>query len=289
MRNARKRIEAHDTRITRWVDRQELAWNTCLQCIDGRQAGGRIGAPGGDLGELLLIAAAAEDVRERRLSDDWMRRAMSTIAARRGRFYMHTDRVSLRRLYAAGMGDAGYAEENVAVTAIPRRYRQGLARVVSVPETAGCGHIRMMLAMPRIYGIRRELVVSAIESFYMLLWEGRDEMRLDVLSGASRESTLLFVGSVDDADGAAEFPVVEVGGASAFVEHPGARRVVRDAFIETLDSRGLLGGASDVEQIRRRIDPLEFRHREATLAMLAPEVRRERIHSSFSCLESKVS
>ena len=50
--------------IDGWVTTPALLAGTCLQCIDGRIEEGRIGAPGGDFGELRREREAVELVGE---------------------------------------------------------------------------------------------------------------------------------------------------------------------------------------------------------------------------------
>jgi rhodanese-related sulfurtransferase len=235
-----------DIRAVRWMKLAALLVNGRLSCVDGRDDSGVIGTPGGDGGELLLALVALERVTGKPLDS----RAVDTILARRvdafGRFYMHTDVSSANALIASLRSDRRFdaALADISETLQWRRFlsrppaelKAALLEHVTLPEHLGCGHVRLMIKRPDDYGVRRELVIEFLRSFFQQRWRGMPEMELTPLAGGHAEGAVLNIRVGEGVFPFSTIPLVSpsVGGAQAFINHPQVSAFLRGQLAQWL-------------------------------------------------------
>lgn len=270
-------------RIT-WIRRSTLTVERSFDCIDGRARGAIVGAPGGDVGELVLLLGALEQVSARPLSTDAVRRLFEHHVAARQRFYMHTDNAAISRLARA------VTEEPTDMTAPTEWFarlrqptpalRDALHHLVARPELTGCGHLRRMLEVAAQYGVRARLVAEIVRAFYDALWDGDCRFELEMLEGSHRAKAIVVIDRAREADEARNadedpwLPAIQPnpgGELSFFIVHPVARRAVAThAAAHLLEAPDAARITTDVERLLDCVDRLGARQLEATIACLAP-------------------
>ena len=73
--------------------------------------------------------------------------------------------------------------------------RDTVLKAITIPDNVGDSHIRAMLEQPDKYGVDKNVVETAIKSFYRLLWSGAggEQLRLEVIAGHRDPQALLEV------------------------------------------------------------------------------------------------
>ncbi len=178
----------------------ELLDHRAVCCVDGRKKEKVIAVPGGSAGLFVLMLAALERFRSPRLNATQVDEILEAYLQAFGRFYMHTDRMSVEqarsRLNGAAESDRrsdGEGEPASWPLHPPDDLRAELLDALMVPDAVGCGHLRMMLEHPEEYRVRGELVRDFLRAFYLRLWDGDDRLVLDILEGVHVEQALVRV------------------------------------------------------------------------------------------------
>jgi hypothetical protein len=249
----------------------ELEGRVEVGCVDGRNHGCVIGAPGGNAGLFLVLAAALEALRGKPLGDAEVEGLFRDYLDHFGSFYLHSDLPAARRLLEAvgappveGDGRPGL---EAFLGAPPPELRPRLLEALVEPEQVGCGHLARLLrgGNPEA-AIRPALVRALLRTFFRTLWSGDARLRFEVLEGEHHEEGVLRVHAAAN-DLLATCP--HHGPREFFVLHPDAV-----AWLETLHALF----AARAGWIPPRLSPqlVELQHRlgEAalsdTLAELAP-------------------
>ena len=217
-----------------------------FSCIDGRDERGLVGTPGGDAGEFLLVAGSARaHHRDRSRRGLPWRSALLARVDSFGDFSVHTDGHAFEALEAAvsaatpRIGGAGTEAASPSWYEFlrqrpPVEVREALLEHLLNPDVVGCGHVRMMLLHSDEYGLRRELVVSFIRSFYHLWWEGAPELSLTLLPGEHEEAAVVNVCLEEELWSGSRIPLVSPTGAGSqiFVNHPDVASHLRREIAE---------------------------------------------------------
>lgn len=224
----------------RWLPLQSLEHKHTVSCIDGHHEGCIVGAPGGNMGEFILVLASLERVTHRSLTTVEVRTILDRYVERFGRFYMHTDSDALARLTSAMLGDprfglrhGGRREVLDAISDPPSQARNALLDLMIRPAHIGCGHLRALSERPEAYGVRPALVRASLEAFFELLWRDED-LQYVVLDGDHEEQALVTI----DVEGASH-PTASIPSLCAseelppvFVQHRAARRFLLERSVE---------------------------------------------------------
>lgn len=199
-----------------------------LACIDGRCDRPVVGTPGGDVGEIVLLASTVERHRSEPLSDVLVVELTSERARTSG-LYLHTDALSLAQLVRALRGTQGLERYADAIgptgqglrTPPPAEYREAALKQLVRPEHQGCGHLQLLLEASKDYGVRRGLVEAALRAFYEVLWAGQPHVQLEVLPGLHEEDAVVVVSGPDGLCSDVPVPLVKPreGKSSYFVHH----------------------------------------------------------------------
>lgn len=208
-------------------------------CVDGRNHGCVIGAPGGNAGLLVTLAGALEETRGAPLTPDEAARLLQDYLAHFGSFYLHTDEHAARRLEAlvvegsvvvegsageeAGAEEGGVASDVATLEALhrcpPAALRSGLLAALEDPRNVGCGHLARLLEDPP--GLRPGLPRLMLRTIFQALWDGDERIRFEVLPGSHHEEGVLRVHAASE-DLLATCP--HHGLREFFVLHPDAVR-----------------------------------------------------------------
>lgn len=258
-----------------WRPLSETSDRQPMVCIDGRYNSARVGAPGGDMGEFLLLVAAYERLHGQPASPAWIDEALGALIDEVGPLHMHTDEAALDLLaeaLAAGEDDSRPSLEQVEqLVRHPDADRQeALADLLVLPKMQGCGHINQMMQAPEAYGIALESIQAALRAFYRRLWAGSSDVELEVLLGTHCEEAIVVVEHSEDPD-TAHSPALAVDneGASVFIEHPQARLKYRRRFLDALVAQDLVDAPDKLWELA---DELESVHRDQTIQGLCPDL-----------------
>lgn len=275
-----EQIRAHvgDESSVRWIKFAALLLDGRVSCVDGRDPGGVVGTPGGDMGELLLGLGALEQVLGRPLSDAEIDEAFRRRLAVFGRFYFHSDIHAVNEQIRSFRSDARLDEalSRVSTTFEWRRFmsapppalRPILLEHMLRPQHLGCGHVRLALTRGERYGVRPELVLALVRRFWETRWSGDLEADFVILGEGHREGAVVDV----SIDGALEpyrmLPLVSpsCNGTQMFVQHGQVSAYLRGQLASFLTDRCGLGERGRLEDAMRE---LGARQLDATLRELA--------------------
>ena len=220
-------------------------------CVDGREDRAIIGTPGGDAGEFLLALAAAEQVGRQPLSLDGMPVLTRAFADTFGGIYLHTDNHALNRLVRSLRADPRVEPAVAGLRTIddwegflrkpPVDLREPLMEHLLQPEHVGCGHIKLALTRPHVYGIRPQLIGSFFRAFYDGLWTGARDLHWVVLGGDHSEGAVVNVTLEGELWPFSNIPMIapSIGGVQMFVNHPQVETHLREQTARSL--HGLVG------------------------------------------------
>lgn len=266
-----------------WVQMASLLFHTMQSCVDGRDARGVIGTPGGDTGEFALLLAAVEQVKGVELSEEEVEAALLAHIDTFGDFYLHTDVHALNHLYtqlradprASSVVPEGHDSESwlAFLRGADDGVRQALLECIVEPASIGCGHLRLSIEHDADYGVRAELVRAVLRSFFRLFWDGAPELRTVILAGDHAEKGVLSVHLDHEAWLLSPIPVAAPsdGESQLFVNHPDVSRYLRHAALafQTRPEGSLPIGPEDLPALREKIDELGAQQLGVTLSHLA--------------------
>jgi hypothetical protein len=263
--------------VDRTIPLGELTRGATVACIDGRHDHCIVGAPGGNMGEFVLLLTALEAVGPP-VTDREVAELLDGYLREFGRFYMHTDRAALDWVAQRLGRERLEADE---IEAAPAELRGQLLQLLTDPCGVGCGHLHAMLASPQTYQVRPELVRAAIRAFFDEIWNHDTGADLDyvVLEGEHEEDELL-VYETADADALTDATPIPMGctnGNKRFVLHDAARRYL------LRKSRDYLAEVRKFDPVQRetfesRIDELAGVQLEATRQALFPDLPTRTVH-----------
>ena len=215
-------------------------------CVDGREDRAIIGTPGGDSGEWLLGLAAAEKVGGARLDLRHVPALVRSFADTFGGMYLHTDSHALNRLVRSIRSD-NRIEPAVAnlgtirewerfLRSPPPSLHKLLLEHLFQPDHIGCGHIKLALKNPDVYGIRTEMITAFFAAFYENLWQGARDFHWFVLGGDHAEGAVINVTLDEPLGPFSAVPLIapSIGGVQAFVNHPQVVAYVRSQIARFL-------------------------------------------------------
>lgn len=253
-------------------------------CVDGREDRAIIGTPGGDAGEFLLGLASVEHVAETGLDLTHMGHLLRAFADTFGGMYFHTDNHALNRLVRSLRSDPRIEPAVATLHTIdhwetflrqpPRELRRALLDHLLQPDHIGCGHIKLALTKPEVYGMRPALIASFLQSFYDGLWNGARDFHWVVLGGDHAEGAVVNVTLEGELWPFSAIPMIapSIGGAQMFVNHPqvvGHLRQQTARFLHGPVGHLLPVSANRGDQLDRAIPELGATQAAATLSALA--------------------
>jgi len=262
--------EAMSVERTQYMELGELTRNATLACIDGRHTDCVVGAPGGNMGEFILLLTALERATMRLLRRPQIQEIFSEFVTHFGRFYMHTDQHALR--WIASELELKNITASDVVQASERRSE--LLDLLTTPQGVGCGHLKGMLMAPSRYDVRRKLVEDALAAYFLTLWEYQDSTSLhyEELQGEHDESEVIIF-EADDAESLPEETRIPMAckheSASRFVVHDAARRFLLVKAKEFIRDREQLTSEEN-ERFRSEVNRLVSVQLEATRKSLFP-------------------
>lgn len=274
----------------RWVPLSALRQGQHLACIDGRATNCIIAAPGGDLGEFILLMTAYEDVTGVDLTLEETKTALRSVMDWHGRFYMHTDSRALEALGEALRQDDHFDEltsyDTQAMFSLsadcPPHLRFALEEYLIRPECIGCGFLNGLMRDPARFEVRGEVVRESIVAFYENLWSGSTQAELTSLRGEHHEKAVITVDLPEGVDSDDETHVPSIcgcddGASNLFVDHRAAREYMRRKNLELLMRRGEVLPNVDSDAVLERARELATHQITEVLEELAPDLPKYRV------------
>lgn len=280
------------------LDLKNLNWTTIaeiesagkLSCIDGRHTQCVVGAPGGNIGEIILILSAAEHLTNIEFNNDQIEQLLVNYASTFGQFYMHTDTHAVREMLQTISHDtelANWANDYLGdvdsffsdIAVLDKTKADLLMPYLLMPQHIGCGHIKLLTTNAEQYQVRPQLVTHIIKSFFRLMWLGNKSMHWEMLDGDHHEKQVVVIDGEQDLVGESVIPFAcHSDNEQQFVHHSAARRFFhkRDAmfirnFMDYLDLASPTL-ADFIEKIERQAD-LQLNHTLNALAKDLPIIR----------------
>lgn len=272
-----------DALSIRWMKLASLLVSGRLSCVDGRDDSGVIGTPGGDAGEFLLALAALERTTGTSLDDAKLRTLLLRRLDAFGNFYLHSDVHASNALIKELRADRRF-DEALAKVFEPLQWRKflsdpppalrgALVEHMTKAEHIGCGHLRLSIQRAAEYGVRRELVLGFLRSFFSLRWEGVDENEVAVLPGGHAEGAVVNVLLEDEPEAFSRIPLVSpmAQGSQMFINHPQVSCWLRAQLVRFLSfQRDLVAlGAGGETELTAAVEEIGAAQLGSTLSALA--------------------
>jgi len=261
-------------------------------CVDGRDRHAVVGTPGGDIGELLLALAAVESWTGHVMDEAEIQGAFDAHLEAFGDFYMHTDLHAIEILAERLRNDPEFrsiplsniADVETFLRSPPSELQAPLLKVLLIPETMGCGHLRLMALDPEAYRVRLALLDSVVSGFFTRLWAKVPDMRYEILTGNHGEGAVVNVRLDEPVHPYTRIPLLEPDhhGTEMFVRHPDFVDWLREQRVQLLlqeddwlrahqlDPAGFLGAINELADIQLK----------ATVVALAPNLPMFDVHIS---------
>ncbi len=258
------------TTIPDTISLGDLTRQATLSCIDGRHDHCIVGAPGGNMGEFILLLTALESV-DSPFTDDQVAELLDGYLREFGRFYMHTDRHALDWVASQLGRDRIEADE---IESASPELRPRLLELLTVPDGIGCGHINAMLKAPETYQVRPGLIRAAIRAFFDEIWNYDTAADLDyvVLEGDHTEEELVVYEAEDPETLTDDTPLsVVCTDKTRFVLHDAARRYLLKRSRDYLAEVRHLDEA-EAREFEERLEALADVQLEATRQALFPDL-----------------
>ncbi len=267
----------------RWIKLAAFLLHGKHACVDGRDDHGVVGTPGGSAGEFVLALTAWERTVGLTLDDAQVQALLAAYVDTFGRFYLHTDTGATAAFFTSMRQDPRLAttvprleraeDWRRYLSAPPEALREALLEHFIQPGAVGCGHVKRMLTLPDVYGVRSELVRAMLCAFHRLRWTGAPGLDYVVLGGGHDEAGVVIVKTAEEPWPLGGVPLVSpaVGSRQVFVYHPQVAAWLRDQVVRWLvGTRDLLPVVpSSTAALRAEFDALAARGLDATLAALA--------------------
>ena len=231
----RAQIEAHigDPHSVRWVKLAALQLHGKTSCVDGRDEHGVIGTPGGDAGEFLLALASIERATGKQFPVECMEEVLRAYLDTFGHFYIHSDTQAGNRLIQSMRGDERLLPHLPPTSSTPQDWRlfmtspkrelwDAISEHMLKDGHLGCGHLRLMLAHPERYMVRRPLVEAFLRTYLHMRWAGAHELEFVTLGGGHQEGAVVNIRLERGVWPFTRVPLISpaCGDTQMFVNHP---------------------------------------------------------------------
>lgn len=223
--------------VVKWVPVGSLLQEEYDACVDGRDTRPIVGNPGGDVSRLAEAVIAVGAVAGRHFNPGEILKIFDWYIGHVGQFYMHTDTHAMEHL--AEFLNEGYgakrmkgkkfvnAEEMYSYVMNPDpREQVFLSRYLLDPRFVGCGHMKLMMSNPHLYGMSEKVLRSLSVAFFDMLWNDSEKAKQLVypcLQGDHKEGAVVnvVVGGGEMTDSTMVPMVAPTDGkVSIFVNHP---------------------------------------------------------------------
>lgn len=223
--------------VVRWVKLGELLKSEYDACVDGRESNPIVGNPGGDVSRLAEAVIAVGAVAGRQFNPGEILKIFDWYLTHVGQFYMHTDEHAMHHLAeflnegygAKRMGGKKFHTASEMYNYIKNpdpRQQVFLSRYLLDPRFVGCGHMKLMMTNPQLYGMSEKVLRSISVAFFDTMWNVPEKSSLlayPCLAGDHKEGAVvnMVIGDKELTD-ETMIPMVAPtdGRVSMFVNHP---------------------------------------------------------------------
>lgn len=278
---------------TNWTSLREIANSGELSCIDGRHEHCIVSAPGGNMGEFILMLGAAESIGAMKFSAKQIEIILGEYANNFGQFYMHTDTHAISRLlisltnqaklsdWLSQFNESDNIEDFYAALLSPSKdLSEHILSYLIQPYFIGCGHLSLLVKYPKKYGIRKQLAQDSLRSFFHLMWNGNAKMHWELLKGEHNETEVVTLESKEDLNDNSVVPYsCNQAAGQRYVNHVAARRFFHKRDADFLNQIFLQIGIPKIELplFIEKIERKATQQLNHTLEILAPDLPQKRL------------
>ncbi len=264
------------------LDQYRMDGTSTLSCVDARSDEPAIGTPGGDLAEFAIGLHSynnlSSQVSNYASVKTLFQQFLSTQISASRPFYFHTDDTRLQQVFTA-VGTALNRTITIlpSSTPLPDELNTWLNELVQ-SYAQGCGHIRLMIASPVIYGLQNSQIIQwLIRAFYEELWAAdndndnkRAKLAFVVKLGPLQGKAVAIVSNkAGTCSGYSPALPPNIGGSSIFIYTPSAAKAFRTSVMTPFfAAQGAAGWNSVLFQTKA--NDLFDKQLGATLDNLAP-------------------
>lgn len=224
----------HRSSNVKWIKAGDLLDKLNDACVDGRENERIIATPGGDTALLAEAIIAVGKFTGKHLDPVEINHIFQWRLKFLGSFYMHTDEHGLHNLVKSLKQDRRFkqlifnsTDEVFNFVKAPKPALQmSLLDHLLVPENCGCGHLRLMLEKPEVYGMSRKVLHGVIKAFFDTLWNGltgeKKFINYRYLTGEHKEGAVVTIITSADINKDSVIPAIRPsdGKMSMFIFHP---------------------------------------------------------------------
>lgn len=278
-------MNAETLQHTQWTTLADIETSGKISCMDGRHQHCIVGAPGGNIGELILVLSSLERLTNSKLSRQQLESLLANYSSHFDRFYMHTDQHAVAALLQylekheilSNWAEQFQGDTQTFFTQLQRldsERAKFILPLLSRPEFIGCGHLRLLVQKPKDYQIRKNLVLGTIESFFRLMWLGNKRMQTEMLEGDHAEQQVLVIDAENELTESSTVPYACKDLQQQFVSHSAARRFFhrRDASFIINYCKHLNMNTPDLDALVADIELLSTIQMQNTLQHLAKDL-----------------
>ena len=189
-------MNAETLKSTNWTTIAEIENSGEISCIDGRHSHCVVGAPGGNIGEMILMLSAAERLNDDIFTPEQLEQLLANYASTFGRFYMHTDSHAVQQLMKSLTRDnffhswlSKFDGDTQAffngLLELDKQHADRVLQYLLMPKHVGCGHLKLLIQESDNYQVRPQLVLNTVASFFSLDVDGE---QTHALGNARRRS-----------------------------------------------------------------------------------------------------
>jgi len=217
-----------------WVKLGELEEHGELSCIDGRHNHCIIGAPGGNMGEFILLLSAIEQQLNIQLENSLIDSLLNEFLNSFGKFYMHTDTHAVQNLLqestqikALSKWTSHFNNAEAffdALQTLDEKKAKHILPLLLSANNIGCGHIQLLIKNSKLYRTRTALVEMTLKNFFLQLWKGNKKIHYAMLEGEHNEKCVINIDSQHEINENTLVPYIcNKNKESKFVNHSVAR------------------------------------------------------------------
>lgn len=234
-----------------------------FKCLDGRYNKPVLSTTGGDAGEFILALNIFEDLLNENNNNNTILLNQEDVdfilykyinQSNSQPFYMCTDDNAINHI------EKELQIEGLNIINPRENIKNDLFNLITESENIGDLHIRLMLKYPEKYGIRKDLIIMFLNSFYKLYWNNKnikDKMELDILTGDHNENAFIEVRSENECQKEKIAPLIPTQDKfiSVFVHHLDAVSIKRKVIAEFFkDKSNTNFNGIDPDIMHKRLD-----------------------------------
>ena len=234
-----------------------------FKCLDGRYNKPVLSTTGGDAGEFILALNIFEDLLNENNNNNTILLNQEDVdfilykfinQSNSQPFYMCTDDNAINHI------EKELQIEGLNIINPRENIKNDLFNLITVSENIGDLHIRLMLKYSEKYGIRKDLIIMFLNSFYKLYWNNKnikDKMELDILTGDHNENAFIEVRSENECQKEKIAPLIPTQDKfiSVFVHHLDAVSIKRKVIAEFFkDKSNTNFNGIDPDIMHKRLD-----------------------------------